>query len=121
MSPVVSAGGTPLPQPRADNPFEMEYLPIGAEQRMADGTLRVQVTALKWQARVFWHGLSAAERSTVLTAYGNSLLTPTAWVFGDGTTLTCMAGIGSWAEGERFYAPHLGQWLYSPSFLLKEV
>lgn len=113
-------GGSQMPLPAQERGIEMEYFPIGSSGRMADGTYRVQHVANKWRIRCTWQGLTAAERSTLWSAYGGYMITSTTVVLPTGLTFTGFVDLGSWAEADWF-DPHQDRILYNVSFVIVEA
>jgi hypothetical protein len=112
--------GTDLPLPRADTPIDMEYIPFGGSLRMNDGTLRVQMTGAKLRQRIYWHGLSKAERDQLFSAYSGNLITAKTWTMPDGLAFSGMTGLGTWSEN-YFCQPHSGIFYYTVNFIVQEV
>lgn len=120
MTVSMTFGGSPVALPRGDDPFQHEYIPFGSSNRMYDATLRVQVTGLRWRCRIAWEGLTAAERTTLLTAYGTYLTTAGTLVFPDGLTISMMTGMGSWSESQ-WRDPYDGTTYYNVEFAVEQV
>ena len=117
---VMAIDSVYLPMPRAQDPFRMEYLPMGAERRMANGRLRVQLVASRWQVGVFWEGLTQAERDLLWTTWGGYIATAGLVYLPNGLSFTGMTALGSWQEA-HWYDPHSGAVRYNVSFIIKQV
>lgn len=115
-----TVGGTAMPLPREDQPYESEYLGFGAQFRAADATLKTQRIANRWRRRVFWHGLSATERATLMSAFATLVNAATTVVFPDGISIAAQAVLGSWSEGVWFQ-PGSDRPYYTVSFTIEEV
>lgn len=113
-------GGTTLPMPKADEPFGMEYMPFGVALRTADCSYHVQLVGAKWRVRVNFEGLSAAELATVFGAFRAALATAATYVMPDGTTLSVMTGLSSWAQS-LYYDRWNEIWYYNCSFTVEQV
>ena len=120
MSLTFTAGSTPLPLPRAKNPYEMEYMQFGAASRALSGALRVQYIGARWKTSVSWEGLSKTERDSLLTVYVTYSSTSGTWTFPDGTTFTGMVVMGSWRES-HWHQADTGNIYYDVSFTVEEV
>lgn len=115
-----TVGGTAMPLPREDQPYDSEYLGFGTQFRAADATLKTQHIGNRWRRRIFWHGLSAAERLSLAGAFASLVTTATTVVFPDGTTITAQATLGSWSEGVWFQ-PGSDRPYYNVTFTIEEV
>ena len=120
MTLSMTFDGTPVALPREEDPFEQEYIPFGASNRMYDATLRVQVTGARWRCRINWDGLTKAERDALFTEYLAALTTPTVVAFPDGLTINVMTGMGSWSEG-KWFDPWAGVDGYRVNFTVEQV
>lgn len=114
-------GGTAMPLPDANNPPEMEYFAANAVmRRMWDGALRIQHRASRWRYQARFVALTAAEYTTVWTAYSARIASSGTVVFPDGKTKTMMALPGSWQE-RHFYHESRSEIRYDVSFIMEEV
>lgn len=120
MTPIISVNGVSLPTQRANNPSDMEYMSFGTQQRMLDGTMRAQLFATKWRMRLFWHGLSQAERDTLFGIWASYQTTSATWVMADGKTLTAITGVATWNES-HWYQPHSQVWYYDVNFAIEQA
>lgn len=116
----MTLGGTTLPMPRHPEPYRMEYIPFGGQRRMANGALRVQLTAARWRVTVSWEGLTKAERDVLWTQWGTYIATSAVVLLPDGLTFTAMTALGSWQEG-HYFDPRSGVVYYDVSFGLEQV
>jgi len=114
-----SLGGSPLPLPKAEGPFEMEYIPFGVALRSLNCTYHVQLMGAYWRIHINWEGLTKAERDTAFAAYVAYLADRAAYVMPDGLTLTVCASLNSWNEN-HFYARD-GTVRYNVSFQVEQV
>jgi len=112
--------GNPLPMPRADNPFDMEYMPLGSQRRAASGKLRVDHVASRWRVQVFWEGLTQAERDQLWNYFGTYIATVGTLVLPTGLSIEVMVGLNSWSENQ-LYDPWTGEVLYDVSFEFQQV
>jgi hypothetical protein len=111
---------TSVALPKAQEPFKMEYLPLGSGSRMASGVLRTQLTAMRWRIGISWDGLTQDERDTLFGTYLAGLTTPIQYVHPNGQlTLTVQTGVGSWSESQ-FYSSS-GEVLYTIGFSVEQV
>lgn len=120
MSLTFTAGSTPLPLPRNNEPYKMEYIPFGVANRALSGALRVQYISARWKIDIFWEGLSKTERDSLFAVYNTYLSASGTWLFPDGKTFTGMVAMGSWSESQWHQADS-GNIYYDVSFTVEEV
>jgi len=99
MSVNMTWGGNPMPLPDIDK-IQVEDVPIGVTRRMALGTLRSDVVAVKARITVTWSYCTAAERATLKGEY--DALSEATLALPDGQSYTVVAVGNSWRE-QQFY------------------
>lgn len=119
MTLTMTLGGTSLPLPRADGPFDMDYIPFGVQHRTKSGSLRIQLTGTAWTIRAFWEGLTKAERDSLFAVHGGAIATQSTLVMPDGVSLEVMTSLGSWTE--RQWYDYAGTAYYDVSFSMETV
>lgn len=120
MTLTHTLGGSPLPLPRADDPFGMEYIPFGAAERKLNCNYHMQLLGARWRVRESWEGLTKVERDSLFGLYAAYLAAPAAYVMPDGLTLTVYTGLNTWSES-HYYQPHTGVVYYNVSFQLEQA
>lgn len=120
MTLTLTVAGTPLPLPRAENPLDVEYAPFGITQRTANATLRTQYITHKWKVRVYWIGLTQAEKNSLLSVYTTYTMASAAWVFPTGLTFTGRIPMSTWAES-MWFQPGTDTPYYDVNFSIEEV
>lgn len=120
MTLTFSCNSVPLPLPKAEDPFPLEYMPFGISQRTANATLRVQFVTAKFKRRIDWAGLTKAERDLCFAAYVGGLVAAQTWIFPDGVTFSGMTQLSSWVENQ-WYQPRTDAIYHNVSFTVEEV
>ena len=120
MTLQLRKGSTALPLPKYDNPYDSEYLGFGVQFRTADATYRTQHIGHKWRLRIYWHGLSSAERQTLLNAFAAWLTQEDTLTLPDGQAVLMQAALGSWTE-RVWYQPGSNLPYYEVSFQVEQV
>lgn len=119
MTLELKIGGNTMPQMQHETPYDMEYLGFGIQFRTLDAALKTQLFGRKWRARIYWNGLSLAERAVVLNAFVSLLSTPNTVEFPDSQTVTVQSILGSWSES-IWYSPWTRVGYYNVSFQIEE-
>lgn len=120
MTLELKIGGKTMPQPQHESPYDMEYLGFGIQFRALDATMKTQLLGRKWRSRIYWNGLSLAERATVLSAFVALLSAPSTIEFPDGQALTVQSILGSFSEN-IWYSPWTRTGFYNVSFQIEEA
>lgn len=119
MSLSFTVSGNPLPLPRQQEPFGMEYIPLGTKQRAMSGLLRVQIITARWRVQIHWEGLNKSERDSLFAFYCTYLASSGLWSFPDGTSFSGLTSTGSWEES-HWIQPHSGTVYYDVNFTVEQ-
>lgn len=121
MTLELKLDGTNLPLPRSDQPYDSEYLGFGTQFRTWDATLKTQRTGNKWRLRIYWAGLSLAEKDSLMTTFSNLLATAGTLTLPDGANIQVQGILGSWNERVWFQPRPPYNGYYDVSFQVEQV